>query len=71
MKIFKTSLLLAGSTLAGIGFMLYPVRSLPAHDTAILNRVAEKIPQEIASIKALDVHALIRAAAQKHKVRTF
>ena len=48
--------------------MLYPWRSLPARDAAIICQVASQIPEKLESIKTLDVHALIRAAAQKHGV---
>jgi soluble lytic murein transglycosylase-like protein len=67
-KLAFATLVLAGSTLAGIGFLLSPWRTLPARETAMIKQVATEIPQTLASIKTIDVHALIRAASQKHGV---
>jgi soluble lytic murein transglycosylase-like protein len=70
MKFSLATLALTGSVFAGISFTLYLCRPLPAHGTAIPEQVAaqpEKAPGPEPA-KAFDVHAVIRAAAQKHQV---
>ena len=57
-----------GFGLASINFMLYPWRSLPAHDTAVTGQAATVLPEKPVSREACDVRALIHAAAQKHQV---
>ena len=69
MKFTLATLFVAGAVCVGIGSTLYPWRSIPARETAIIRQVTTQLPGKLASInKALDVHALIRAAAQKHGV---
>jgi soluble lytic murein transglycosylase-like protein len=68
MKIFFATPVVTGCAIAAFCFFLSPWRTLPAKETAIITQAAARIPEKLASIKALDVHALIRAAAQKHRV---
>ena len=63
MKFSLVTLAVASFALAGSSFFLYSRGPLPVRDTAMIGQIAARIPEKLAEVKAVDVHALIHAAA--------
>ena len=71
MKFSLVTLAVASLALAGSSFLFSSRRSLPVRNTPMVSQIAAQIPEKLAAvkpIKTIDVHALIHASAEKHKV---
>uniref|UniRef100_Q01QM1 Lytic transglycosylase, catalytic n=1 Tax=Solibacter usitatus (strain Ellin6076) TaxID=234267 RepID=Q01QM1_SOLUE len=69
MKFSLVTLAVASLALAGSSFfVLSSPGSLPARETTAIGQIAARIPEKLAQVRTIDVHALIHAAAAKHKV---